>query len=316
MRPVRVGPRLATALCLLGSLGTGCGDGKKTFPPMDPFAGLPPDSTRIEVRRVFDGRSPSISPNGQSVAFLGWNDVFVYDIHAGTTRRVCDACSPSAVAWSPTGTALAFNASDYTAMWNRIWVVRADGSGLRKLDDRGVDDQHPIWSRDGSSLVWTRLNRLWQADTMGAGGRFLTRQRSGDTIQVARGWSSDGSRLLYLEGTTRGDDFRLRSVGRDSSDDTAEPSSLPVVTREELGVSPDGILAYRGGWSAIEFYALGVQGRTRRLLLPVDSWIVSISNDRSMAAFDNRNQDQEDPRIYLARLTRGNASDSALAGRP
>jgi hypothetical protein len=110
--------------------------------------------------------------------------------------------------------------------------------------------------------------------------------------------------LLYIEGTTRGDDFRLRSVGRDSADDSAEHSSLPAVTREEVGVLPDGMLAYRGGWSAIEFYALGVQGRSRRLLLPdtVDAWIVSVSSDRSMAAFDNRNQDQEEARVYLARL--------------
>jgi len=305
MRLVTLGSLLVRGVCVAGVLlGTGCGSGKYTSPRTDAFAGLPPDSTRIEVIRAFDGRSPSISPDGQSIAFLGWNDVFVYDINAGTTRRVCDARSPSAVAWSPSGSALAFNASDFTAMWNRIWIVRADGSGLRKLDDRGVDDQHPIWSRDGSSLVWTRLNRLWQVDTMGAGGHFLTRRPSGDTLQFARGWSSDGSRVLYLEGTTRGDDFWLRSVGRDSSDDSAEHSSLPAVTREEVGVLPDGMLAYRGGWSAIEFHELGVQGRTRRLLLPdtVNAGIVSVASDRSMAAFDNRNQDQEDPRIYVARL--------------
>jgi hypothetical protein len=109
---------------------------------------------------------------------------------------------------------------------------------------------------------------------------------------------------LYLEGTTRGDDFLLRSVGRDSSDDSAEPTSLSPVTREELGVLADGMLAYRGGWSAIEFHELGVRGTTRRLLLPdtVDAWIVSVASDRSMAAFDNRNQDQEEPRVYLTRL--------------
>ena len=304
MRLVIGGGPLATAVCLLGLLvGTGCWR-ENTSPPTDHFTGLPPDSTRIEVIRRLEGRFPSISPDGQLIAFLGWNGVFVYDINSGTTRPVCDARSPSAVAWSPSGSALAFNASDFTSMWNRIWIVMADGSGLRKLDDRGVDDQHPIWSRDGSSLVWTRLNRLWQVDTTGRGGHFLTRRRSGDTLQFARGWSSDGSRLLYIEGTTRGDDFGLRSVGRDSSDDSAEHSSLPAVTREEVGVLPDGMLAYRGGWSAIEFYALGVQGRSRRLLLPdtVDAWIVSVSSDRSMAAFDNRNQDQEEPRVYLARL--------------
>jgi dipeptidyl aminopeptidase/acylaminoacyl peptidase len=305
MRLVRVGARLTAAVSFLGLLvGTGCARGKTPFPLTDNFAGLPPDSTRIEVTQHFEGRSPNISPDGRLVAFLGWSGVFVYDVNSGTTRRVCDALSPSAVAWSPSGDALAFNASDFAAMWNRIWIVRTDGSGLRKLDDRGVDDQHPIWSRDGSSLVWTRLNRLWQVDTTGGGGHFLTRRPSGDTLQFARGWSSDGSRLLYLEGTTRGDDFWLRSVGRDSSDDSAEQASLPAVTREEVGVLPDGTLAYRGGWSAIEFHEFRAQGTIRRLLLPdtVDAGIVSVAGDRSMVAFDNRNQDEEEPRVCLARL--------------
>ena len=296
---------LVVELAISGSSPSGSHRIKATQSSMpDAFSGLPPDSTRLVAVPLCDGMDPSISPDGRSVAFAGWSDVHVYDIQSGTIRRICQAPNPSGIAWSPSGSQLAFSSGDFTTHWNTIWIVRADGSNLRKLDDVGVNDLHPIWSADERSLVWTRVNRLWQCDTSGAGGRFLTKAPQDIHQEFARGWTADRGHLIYLSGSVMGEEFRLRVVGPDSMDDVADSSHVPVVSRSEIGVAEDGGLLYRGAGSAFEFIERGADGRARHCFVQdsVHVWNVSLARDRSIAVFDDG--DQEQPRVWLVRLRR------------
>lgn len=299
-------------LALLATQLTACGRSPGDDSPEDAteqpwtnvFSGLPPDSTTVEAELLCDGMGPRISPNGRYVAYAGWSDVWLYDLEAKTTHRLCGARSPSGIAWSPSGTQLAFSSGDYQGMWNRIWVVNADGSGLRKLDDTGVHDQHPVWAPDGRLLVWTRVNRLWRVDTSGAGGRFITKTPSRFHQEFARGWTADGVHLLYMSGSEMGEEYRLRIVGTDSTDDVADSSRVPAVTRSEVAVADDGALLYRGAGSSIEFIERGAGGRIRRCFIQdaIQVWDVSLARDWSMAVFDDGDQDQ--PRIWLVRIRR------------
>ncbi len=68
-------------------------------------------------------------------------------------------------AWSPDGRRIAFDAHDV------IYVVNADGSGLRRLAQNATFDS---WSPDGRKLIIGRLNGLWVMNADGSGQRNLT----------------------------------------------------------------------------------------------------------------------------------------------
>jgi Tol biopolymer transport system component len=57
-----------------------------------------------------------------------------------------------AAVWSPDGTMIAFQ-SDQSGD-NDIFVVNADGTGLRYLPRPGLDDLSPVWSPDGKQLLF------------------------------------------------------------------------------------------------------------------------------------------------------------------
>jgi hypothetical protein len=121
-----------------------------------------------------------------------------------------------------------------------------------------------MWSPDGRNLVWGREGRLWMTDTAGRSGHFLTGVRDRFHLEFPRGWLPDRSHLRYVAGSVMGEEFRLRIVGRDSTDDVPDSSKVPVVTRSQLGVLPDASLLYWGAGSALVFAEPGARGRPRR----------------------------------------------------
>ena len=282
--------------------------------PADVFAGLPPDSARLkavllkpvnEYGAEIDAMEPSVSPDGRYVTFRGRSDVFLYDLPARKTATLCHNSNPHDFAWNTAGTLIAFTgACSPLSSSFCIWLVRPDGSGLRRVPGSGPNDQHPIWSADGRSLVWTRGRRLWQADTSGRGGRYLTKTPSNPYhLEFAGGWTADRARLRYLSGSEmNGDDWRLRLVGRDSTDDVPDVSRVPAVTRTEVGALAHGSLIYRRVENAIEFIEPGAGGRVRRCFvqaeLPV--WSPSVAADRSVAVFEVGDEEESD--LWLVEL--------------
>lgn len=305
--------RVVAVAFALASVGTlGAADRKADHPVQSgALAGLPPDSTQLKAvqlktdRYVYD---LDVSPDGRLVAFTrNGGDLCVYNVVTKRTRVIARNSNAHDPAWSPDGMRLAFQGDDSvrvtTEFW--IWLVNRDGSGLRRVSGSGPDGKHPIWTRDGRKLVWTQGRRLWEADTGGAGGRFLT-PRSPDRwhLEFARGWTPDGSRLVYISGSEMGEEFRLRAVGGDSTDDSpCHPLRLPTVSRSELGLSADGRLLYRGGDGVIEVSDPWLSGEVRRYPIhPASPWgPVSLSADRSLAAFWVG--DEETGEVWLVRLS-------------
>ena len=121
--------------------------------------------------------------------------------------------------WSPDGSLLAFTRSRYDREANTfassIYVVRADGSGLRKLADRASD---PAWSPDGRHIAFVtdrdengRLsygdraffaNELYVMDADGGRPVRLTRTRRLNERSPA--WSPDARRIAYQRGSVIG----------------------------------------------------------------------------------------------------------------
>ena len=80
-------------------------------------------------------------------------------------------------AWSPDGRRIAFAAHDV------IYVVDADGSGLRRLAQNATFES---WSPDGRKLIIGRLTGLWVMNADGSGQRNLTRDGWGATWAPAQ----------------------------------------------------------------------------------------------------------------------------------
>jgi dipeptidyl-peptidase-4 len=143
---------------------------------------------------------------------------------------------PANVAWSPDGSRIAFLWNDAGMPFRDLWVIGADGSGLKRLTDMaaafpfedvaGADtnraltqkvearqreglartppccqpypgNRHsPVWTRDGTSLVFAYRGALFRVRS---DGTALTRVTRPEGDKYALGFSSNGAVLSYLQ---------------------------------------------------------------------------------------------------------------------
>jgi Tol biopolymer transport system component len=118
-------------------------------------------------------------------------------------------------AWAPTGHRLAIGSDradpdpqDATPV-NDVFVLKADGSGLRKVTDSVGVSGDPGWSSDGSLLAY----QADRGDYPGRQGIYVSRRRRNPAAPhhrvAARRWSRRGCPLL-----TRWTEPRLHAVPR------------------------------------------------------------------------------------------------------
>jgi Tol biopolymer transport system component len=104
-------------------------------------------------------------------------------------------------AWSPDGSEIAFNR--YTNGRQDVYVMRADGSGIRQLTTDGSSSS-PGWSPDGATIVFAR-ETPGHADiyTMQRDGTDVTRLTHDALREYTPVWSPDGSSIAFVSGSTR-----------------------------------------------------------------------------------------------------------------
>lgn len=263
-------------------------------------------------------RSPAMdgdlvwSPDGRRLAFVrvqgGRSDIYVANTDGSELRRLAHAIifrpmpgSSSGFgakpAWSPDGRKIAF-------MSNRdgkddIFVVNADGSGLRNLTrSRGnypkriwwASGDGPMWSPDGRKIVF-RSDRLYHgrpgtrgdakeerqrrnSDEIyvvgedGSGLRRLTHNSRSDRSPV---WSPDGRKILFIQLSgsvySDGDVYVMNADGSAQRSVTPSPTH-PLATDTMPAWSPDGrkilFLSNRDGRG--EVYIMNADGSGLRKL--------------------------------------------------
>jgi len=180
------------------------------------------------VRQLITGRNaafPVWSPDGKQIAFereSGLNEgcpLMVMNSdgsHVHRVGRVETDCSGAG--WGPGGRRIAFggwpglgpctppSGSRCPAQRASLWVVNADGSGLRRLlhgQGTNVSGTHPAWSPDGRTIVfgWTAspLRGLLSVSPDGSGLHALARPQSKHVEWFSQpAWSRDGRRLAFV----------------------------------------------------------------------------------------------------------------------
>jgi TolB protein len=115
--------------------------------------------------------------------------------------------------WSPDGSRIAF--SSRRDGHSHIYVMRADGSGTKRLTSRAHEDTGPAWSPDGRRIAFVRDGRLHVVSATGGRPRPVGLV-GGEERDPA--WSPDGRWLAFVRrepGFTSREIWRIRPDGSD-----------------------------------------------------------------------------------------------------
>lgn len=158
-----------------------------------------------KTRLPFDVETtPVWSPDGRRMAVVG-DDVRIRVVRLadGAVETVLPI-EGNEPAWSPDGTRIAFQSNRDTDLL-QIYLVRSDGTGLRRLtDDRAPTGENrvgattPTWSPDGRTLAFASDRdgdeEIYVARPDGTGVRKVTRDPADDS---SPSWSPNGRRIVF-----------------------------------------------------------------------------------------------------------------------
>ena len=203
--------------------------------------------------RVGSAFAPDFSPDGKWISFIsnlsGVPQAWIVPVEGGFPRMVTNTSDPvQAVDWSPTSDWIAVTIAPGGGLNTQLYLVRPDGTGMRRLTDGGKDNNgFDAWSDDGTQ-IFIDSSRSDPA----ARDAFVIDVKSGEIRLLAKNpgvggignVSRDGSRALLS---------RLRSRGSNDLYSLDTKSGKDVILTEHSGpgnffgeLSPDGKTVYMG----------------------------------------------------------------------
>jgi TolB protein len=163
------------------------------------------------------------SPDGSRISYarLGvedgedWRKTWIWTMRPdGSDKR--PLVNGSSAHWSPDGKKLVFSAPAAGSDGD-VFVINADGTGLRHLLVTRAAEWPDDWSPDGKKILFTRSfsdtsSDLFVMNVDGTGVRRLTRTRG---IDGHGSWSPDGSQIVFESDRYRWSHlFVMRANGR------------------------------------------------------------------------------------------------------
>jgi dipeptidyl aminopeptidase/acylaminoacyl peptidase len=145
-----IGPLVDTGLETAGDVA--CVEkSREPFPCQDAAFDWAPDGERV----VFVQRCTYELPGCYFLTILNLVNGERTEIYQSPTNR--GGLSIELPAWSPDGSQIAFGMARANTVHTDLWVINADGTGLRQIDlgDDIAFVQGPRWSPDGSRIAFT-----------------------------------------------------------------------------------------------------------------------------------------------------------------
>lgn len=175
--------------------------------------------------------------------------------------------------WSPNGSHIVLTASNGDTYGTEIFVMRADGSRIRRLTDNKTLDASPDWSPDGRRIVFVRGRRTRHLYVMRRDGSHVRRIDYDGYVDYWARWSPSGSRIAF---GGSGDVFTVRPDGtherRITTNATRKPRGSGGDTYggiDGLDWSPDGrsllVSAHKGEGDTYVYRVDARGGRLRRI---------------------------------------------------
>jgi Tol biopolymer transport system component len=204
----------------------------------------------------YDALDVHWSPNGSKLAFRVWTkgdyELFVTNADSSDPTNVTGSIGVSEFAWSPDGSTLAFTAVQGEGDLD-VFVVNAEGTGLRPVVESPLTEHRPEWSPDGTQIAFERWP-VYDRDP-GTPGIYTVGLHGGEPVPVVTSsgwdtgaaWSPDGTRIAFS--SERDGDEEIHVVNADGSGER-RLTDLPGVDATRAAWSPDGtqisFVAYDG----------------------------------------------------------------------
>ena len=252
------------------------------------FASLTPSPTSLPRPASLADVSGQIVYHGPGPR--GGNDIWLYDLDAGSTRRLTDGPRDNMYpAPSPDGRWIAFQSNrdgDF-----EIFVMDTSGGSLRQLTNNSFTDRVPQWTPDSQAIIYSAdakrdgLHDLYRVSLSGGEPELV--YSSNERKTHAR-FSPDG-RYIAFTTSREPNNWRTWEIGRLN----LETGEFVYLTQNETrDASPvyrrDGSLLYislRSGSNAVAL--MKADGSDQRVLYNTraDEWAASYSPDERFIVF-------------------------------
>jgi tetratricopeptide (TPR) repeat protein/predicted Ser/Thr protein kinase len=185
--------RLANDTCGMKAFTVQAGLLTTANPPPAPT----PEPLHLQPARPEGGKivigCPDVTPPQLCVFDMVSGDIATNPVTQITTDLDFEALSDWR--WSPDGEQIVISAGSNQHDDHNIYLINADGSGLRQLTHSDVQDQGAEWSPDGQWIAFYRDGDLWRMRPDGSGEQALFAPDEGF---VYAAWSPDSQRLALL----------------------------------------------------------------------------------------------------------------------